>query len=789
VIRALLKWFALTALFLVFLVVAAVLLIWVKPGLVINTAMLQRVLPHLTGTIKVRWSSLELTAESPSFFRKRLQLKGRDLCVGYAEEGLDNCFRSVDVQAEVDISSFSPKYRVGPIAILGGDLNWNPPPEPKNPPPAKAKTESKNAGLFPQLPSILRQVSLEPVRLEWDRVVYRTAAGNWTGAVRLAAKPDGTNGLWDLVASARMPTQGKVYKGSVDLHVESLESPWFGPYVGRGTAMANLPGNKKISARFRASPVGVRSVQFAVDAGYRQGKQNIQLGIHGQGGLDGVRGSLTGEGRSLVNYLPKINLRRCPFSYGQSKTSAKKAEASLDCEIIAGTDFPNLNPKYSSLVKTVPLRLKTSATMPSSGNDGETTGKLQVLMDPLLAQLKRGRGALDVDFHGRLDDFPKHLDVATRLALDVGEFQEVVQALEGFPWAVPNPLRTLKGNVHLDVTSQGKLSNGEIRLPISLQTHLASRQQKLGLNGTGELVITGIGKKAHANLDFKLSLSDVKLVLPYMALAAPPRLTPDSRIRVPPELTETAKERERQLKSSKEPPAFTYHVEIVTPSENPVRLISNLAKSEIPLVITIHMVSGSSPTGSIRVSNFQVELFRRVATLQHFFVRLTPNPDNIEVNGEVQVVYTDYTVQILILGLASAPEIKFTSVPPLPEKDVLAVLLFGKKIDALDSGQAQSVGSTNAAVADSAVSLASMYLLASTPVESVGYDSTTGVFNAKVRLADGTSLNVGSDLSHLNQVGLRKRLGGDWYLNTYLSNPLQSAGQSLTTFLEWSRAY
>lgn len=71
------------------------------------------------------------------------------------------------------------------------------------------------------------------------------------------------------------------------------------------------------------------------------------------------------------------------------------------------------------------------------------------------------------------------------------------------------------------------------------------------------------------------------------------------------------------------------------------------------------------------------------------------------------------------------------------------MLLFGRKLDALDAGQAASVGSTGAAVADGAVTLASMYLLASTPVESVGYNPVTRVSTAKIRLADGTSLNVG----------------------------------------------
>lgn len=134
--------------------------------------------------------------------------------------------------------------------------------------------------------------------------------------------------------------------------------------------------------------------------------------------------------------------------------------------------------------------------------------------------------------------------------------------------------------------------------------------------------------------------------------------------------------------------------------------------------------------------------------------------------------YTDYTVRIKILGLIESPTVQFESDPPLPQNKILTVLLFGKTLDSLDSDESTSVVRAQAAIADGAVSLASMYLLASTPVESIGYDPGTRVFTAKVKLADGTSLNVGSNLSELERIGIRKRLGHQWAVSTYLENPL-----------------
>ena len=48
----------------------------------------------------------------------------------------------------------------------------------------------------------------------------------------------------------------------------------------------------------------------------------------------------------------------------------------------------------------------------------------------------------------------------------------------------------------------------------------------------------------------------------------------------------------------------------------------------------------------------------------------------------------DITVQVLIEGLASAPEITFTSVPELPQEEVVARLLFGRSMDNISPFQA-----------------------------------------------------------------------------------------------------
>ena len=107
----------------------------------------------------------------------------------------------------------------------------------------------------------------------------------------------------------------------------------------------------------------------------------------------------------------------------------------------------------------------------------------------------------------------------------------------------------------------------------------------------------------------------------------------------------------------------------------------------------------------------------------------------------------------------------------------------------LDDDQMKSADSMRAAAADGALSLASLYLLAATPVQSVGYDPQAKAFTAKVAIGAGTSLNVGSDFEDYQKVGVRKRLGRSWAVETFVERRADADESSATALLEWSKRY
>jgi hypothetical protein len=232
-----------------------------------------------------------------------------------------------------------------------------------------------------------------------------------------------------------------------------------------------------------------------------------------------------------------------------------------------------------------------------------------------------------------------------------------------------------------------------------------------------------------------------------------------------------------------------YHIEVHSPPKNPLHLLSNLAKSPIPVVVDISASSEAAPQGHVAVREFPLNLFRRQAFVDKFDLVFTGPETSPTIDGKMRVEYTDYTITILLLGSLKAPDIKLTSEPPRPQNQLIAVLLFGKEMTDLDDDQLRSIDNFGGAAADGALSLASMYLLASTPVQSIGYNPQSRAFTAKINLGKGTSVNIGSDLGDYQKLGVQKRLARNWSVETYIERNIDADTDAVTTLLEWSRRF
>jgi len=339
----------------------------------------------------------------------------------------------------------------------------------------------------------------------------------------------------------------------------------------------------------------------------------------------------------------------------------------------------------------------------------------------------------------------------------------------GLVASLPQPFASLRGKVMASV----QWGAWKKTVPLSVKTRLSSENQRLDIEANGELT-------PFSHLKMKVALENVRLVLPRLDLKSPPKLVPDPRIR--------RADESDQPKAREKAASFTYDIEVTT--AKPMYFVSNLTKSDIPILTNLRLRSGKPIHGTVRIAKVPLDLFQRKAWLDHFDIKMkSPDSEHSDLDGLIAVSYSDYTINIAVLGTLQEPHVRVSSEPPLPEKQVWAVLLFGKPLEQLDDNQSASIGSARAALADGAISLASMYLLASTPIESIGYDPARKMFSAKIRLSEKTSLQLGSDLREIDKLGLRRRLSPHWALNAYFDNPFDTQRRALTALLEWGLSY
>ncbi len=457
------------------------------------------------------------------------------------------------------------------------------------------------------------------------------------------------------------------------------------------------------------------------------------------------------------------------------------ARIQVNCPVRA--IFPErTHPKFTKLEfpkdvgVTLTADLRALELIPSM--EETVRGTAQAELVDLATPILQGGGGIRAEFSGIPVKFPNDwtMEVETGLRLEIESFQELVDALRGTAYAVPAPLNVFVGDVRFSTRGSADLKGGVF--PVSFETEMASKHQALKILSDGDLKLRDLKGTPSAHLDLEVELSDVRLSLPRLDLRAPPRMLPDSRI----------KDLSKPEESPGGPSAFTYSIRVRTPDGRPVELLSNLTKGPIPVQLDLVSTAEKAAVGAIRIGNFPVRFFGREATVERFVLSL-PEQGPQTVDGLVKVKYGDYTIRVLVLGTAEKPQIQFQSDPPLPEDQIVSVLLFGQTTEELDPEQSETVGNFKSAVAGRAVSLLSLSLLASTPIQSVGFDPTTGRLSAKIRLGEGTSLNLGAAAGESGSVGVQKRLGPHWTISTEVLQPVRNREPTYSAFLEWINRY
>jgi hypothetical protein len=770
-----------------------------KPDWLVNNATLhlaQRLL-NKSG-IHLTWGNAQLTASSVTRLTKVIELTTDGLCVKVPPT-VDFCSQRAFVSVTVSFRQIIPRVHiVGPLEVVAGRLKLEIP-ESKEAPSTDEASFSFHLEDF--IPRWLARADLRPVAIDLADYHMQFGATSVKGVARVGVVPRPPGSNFYLVHHTVVSSPGnRIADVSGNIRLSSLKTAWEGPYVVRLDEKGKVLGDSDVKLTLDVTDDHGSHLPFNLQATFGQGKKlAIDAQVKGTYGFDGsVKGQFDVVAKRLADALPRLQMKACqlavtPLPKSKKKKSLAQSHVQLNCPIAVSPTLPSLAKGLPpNILSPLDVLLTTDLTMPFPPDSASpVAGKIGLSLDPLRTAVFQGAGGAEVAVKGNLANFPNSLNAKTTIqaSVKIPEFRALVHEMgRSKSWGIPEPLNSLTGEIALQVGGEGDLPWHVRLFPLKLTTRLASRSQKLNIDTDGSFALEdrpvspGSSETLlHSTLTSQINLSEIRLVLPHLNLSAPPQLIPDPRIRIKADGT-------REL-AGEGPPTFHYDIKIATPANQPLRLSSNLAKADIPIDINVHLLEGKPPELHLKVARFPIDLFRRQADLEHFIVRSAPNSDKLLLDGRIQISYTDYRILIAISGNSDSPKIDFSSEPPLSDTQLIAVLFFGRPLEQLEPGQMESVGSAQAAITDGAVSLASMYLLASTPIESVGYDSTSGVVTAKVRLADGTSLNVGSDFRQINSLGIRKRLGPNWAITTYLDNPFDTLTRTLNAFLEWNRRY
>jgi len=366
--------------------------------------------------------------------------------------------------------------------------------------------------------------------------------------------------------------------------------------------------------------------------------------------------------------------------------------------------------------------------------------------------------------------------------IKIGEFRNLVNKWRGTAAAIPAPFSVLKGEVVLDV---GSASDKIIdhRIPIRLTTALHSKEQILNSISEGALKIDQTLRPVELNGETQLKR--IRIAIPHFDLfSTQPRLSGDSRIVSLKELEKG--ESSQSLKSEKTAASSFPWSWRFRSKPGSVEVNQEYFKPTLPLEVDL-TCSNLQTQGSVRVLPSNLVILNREARVETFRFNLGDAKSTYE--GLVSVKRTNYQVSMKISEREGKPKVDLSSDPALDKTDVLSVLLYNQTARELSPDDSTSVAETRSALANKAIGLFSVIALSSTPIDAVTYDSNTGVYAARVKLSDGLTATIGTNWEKTQTFALKKRIGKNLVLSTFVESNSDSDEKSGKTLVEWVRRY
>jgi hypothetical protein len=782
--------------------------------------------------LKINWDSASFRIVKTGALSKDLLIDLGKFCVNYKDEAVDACFDRVFWGVGFSLSNFNPRIvKFPPLVVTGGRINGD-----LNKLDSEEEKKEESGGF--DIVNFVRETLLP--NWQWNGSIVELLSINMkTGARRIqGAFLLESQGSWD---------QSILSKRADELKVAVAKRKVYEPFLRASIINLNIPGAVRTSAQVHLIlpgdgsrkmwkllakgdaelPDGKRAlisshneiydwdeVDFHVDAILKNISYVRQAQLRGEYRGDNVDGFVSAKVGAVYSQIKTLDFLDCGVHLELNHQTAN-----VRCGPQTVTIGFQERPEFSNralfrLYPTFDLKISNF----SYARGIEADWDLKFLLDHMNMM------KLDVDAFGSFasinqtdtEEAELHYSADTEVRLDVAEFVKVVQLLRKTPFAIPAPVNNMSGQ--LSFFGSGQISEQGGKIPFRFQTRLASSEQKLFTTLGGEFALQKNyrGKIAPA-LRLDLSLEDVLLSIPRIDVtSAPPQMTLDSRFK------KGLSEDRPPTKTGGTPMEMTAHIATIAPER--LRLNSNLAGAPIPITLR-YMIRPKKATETkedirparaaaadvgeeppvtesqgriyigrtpLNLKDTNVKLLKKLqrdAVLDYADIVVMPDGTQ-KIEGRVLVKNPDAEIRIIFLGTMDQPVVRLESEPPAEQDQIMAALLFGRPLDEIDEDQMQAGAQAKTALNDTALTLVQMFLLANTPVDSLNYDAESGRVVASMGIANGTSLEIGGGSGSAGtEVGLRRRIAKNVYLNTYVENSSQTDERLVSAFVEWVRRF
>ena len=487
-------------------------------------------------------------------------------------------------------------------------------------------------------------------------------------------------------------------------------------------------------------------------------------------------------------WLKKLSTRRnCLITADGLNTASAKIK--FDCPFRADLRIPPIV-SIPSLRFPTQTDLQVAMNSKVNPNDNRRTyqGELTFESYPTLAPLVDSALNLKSQFQGRLNDgsvmngFHHRTDL--RVKINVPRLEKLITSLHDTAWAIPAPLNNLNGALALTLDS--KWEDWATSAPFTFTSQLESNEQALQTEASGKVTFQLLPKLS-TNVEADWVLKKVRLSAPRLNPNEIPRFFPDSKI-----LSRSDQKENRRKAVEQKESTLKYDLYVHSAEDSPVQIDSNLVKGPLLLDVQCRLSSTEALSGNMNILPIEFEAFRKTAVLERMQINFPGEGIVPGVDGVARIPAGTYVIYTHVSGPSDQVRIRLSSSPPVPEDEIWAILLFGQPMDSLDLDQQDSAQSTERALSRGGMGILSLYAFATTPIERVDYDPVSQRVAVRFRLTQKTSLEIGHSEEEVGTLGLVKRLGKGWILNTKVSsNESDGAGHAAGAgaSLEWSSRY